>query len=245
MPAIEVKDLSFGFLADTLVLEDIDWTVEEGDFVAIVGPNGGGKTTLLKLLLGMLTPQKGAVQIFGKPPTQAVEMLGYVPQSLHYDRQFPITAFEVILMGRLSKLSWLGKFSKEDIQLAKEALEQVGLTDFASAPFGSLSGGQRQRILIARALVSKPKLLLLDEPTASVDVQAENEIYHLLRQLKGSMTIVMVTHDLQTAINNVEHVVCVQRTLRSLTKDEVCQHYAIGLYHPPLTNLPKSSHVVS
>ena len=144
---------------------------------------------------------------------------------------------ELVLSGRLRDLPWYGKFSHADKRAALEALEQVGLTAFQNNPFGTLSGGQAQRALIARALVSKPKLLLLDEPTASVDTQAEADIYHFLSQLRGKMTILMVTHDLRAAIDQVDRVLCVQGSIISLKPQEVCEHFALGLYHPPLIQI--------
>lgn len=233
--AIDLENVSFGYQADCLILEDVNWKVEEGQFVAVVGPNGGGKTTLLKLILGNCPPWKGSIQIYDKPASDARALIAYVPQNLVFDRQFPISVFEVVLMGLLSRLPWYGRYSKQDKDQALQALEQVGLRDLANASFGQISGGQRQRTLIARALVSQPRILLLDEPTASVDAQAEAEIYRILSQLQGKITIIMVTHDLQTAMKNVSNVVCVQRTLRALSLEEVCQHYAIGLYHPPVS----------
>ncbi len=239
--AIDIEKLSFGYQPDLLVLENITWQVQEGDSVALVGPNGGGKTTLLKVLLGLCVPTAGSVKVLGKSPEKALCEIAYVPQNMSFDRQFPINALEVVLMGRLFHLPWYGRYRAEDKRLALEALETVGLADKAGAAFGELSGGQRQRILIARALVSSPKLLLLDEPTASVDVTAEKEIYSILNKLQGKMTMIMVTHDLQTAMDNVGKVALVQRNLRTLSKEEVCQHFAIGLYHPPQGKL----HVLS
>lgn len=239
--AIEVENLSFGYQPDVFVLENINWKVEEGQSVALVGPNGGGKTTLLKVILGLCQPLSGTVKVFGVTPDKALGYISYVPQNMAFDKQFPINVLDVVLMGRLAHLPWYGRFGKEDVELAQAALETVGLKDKASAAFGELSGGQRQRVLIARALVSNPRLLLLDEPTASVDVNAEKEIYSILNNLQGKMTILMVTHDLQTAMDNVGSVALVQRTLRTLSKEEVCQHFAIGLYHPPQGKL----HVIS
>lgn len=239
--AIEVKNLSFGYQSDLLVLENINWTVQDGQSVALVGPNGGGKTTLLKILLGLYNPAEGSVKVLGTAPDKALGHIAYVPQNMAFDKQFPITALDVVLMGRLSHLPWYGRYSHKDKDLALESLRTVGLEEKAGSAFGELSGGQRQRVLIARALVSHPRLLLLDEPTASVDIEAEKEIYSILNRLQGKMTIIMVTHDLQTAMDNVSNVAVVQRTLRSLSKEEVCQHFAIGLYHPPQGKL----HVIS
>jgi zinc transport system ATP-binding protein len=230
---ISAHQLAFGY-QDSLVLEDVNFSVKKGEFLGIFGPNGGGKTTLLKLIMGFLESTSGRIEVFGKLPRSSQQKISYVPQSLHFDRKFPISVLELILSGRLAHLPWYGRYHKEDRQKALEVLEKVGLVDMKERAFGTLSGGQAQRALIARALVSEPELLLLDEPTASVDTHAETEIYTLLEGLKGKMTILMVTHHLRTAINQVQRVLCVKKNVISLQPEEVCEHFAIGLYHPPL-----------
>lgn len=232
---ISCNNLSFKY-ENNIILKDINFTINAGEYVGIIGPNGGGKTTLLKLIMGFLTPTSGNLTLFNKPPQQSIREVGYVPQAMRFDRQFPISVMELVLLGRLSRLPWYGKYSKEDIRIANEKLELLGLESFKNAAFGTLSGGQAQRVLIARALVSQPKLLLLDEPTANVDAQAESDIYGLLKELRGKMTILMVTHDLSTAIDQVQRVLCVQHTLISLLPENVCEHFALGLYHKPLLN---------
>lgn len=239
-PLIESRNLSF-FYEDTCILKEISFKVEAGEYIGIIGPNGGGKTTLLKLIMGFLTPTSGTLTLSGRLPSQARNEVGYVPQAMRFDRQFPISVFELVLSGRLSKLPWYGVYCSEDKCIASETIELLGLKEFQNAPFGTLSGGQAQRALIARALVSKPKLLLLDEPTANVDARAESEIYELLNSLRGKMTILMVTHDLSTAIDQVQRVLCVQRTLISLLPENVCEHFALGLYHRPLLNREQNS----
>jgi zinc transport system ATP-binding protein len=159
--AIWVNNVSFGYKKGELVLKNVSFSVEEGEFVGVIGPNGGGKTTLLKLLIGFLEPDAGEIRIFSKLPTSYPNDLGYVPQSLHFDRNFPISVLDLVLAGRLSKLGWTGRFSKEDKEIAQFALEEVGLKDFCNRSFGTLSGGQAQRALIARALATQPKVLLL------------------------------------------------------------------------------------
>lgn len=232
-PIIEVEQVSFAY-QEALILQNISFQVFAGEFVGIIGPNGGGKTTLLKLLMGFLEPLSGDIRILGTTPPKAQTQLAYVPQVLRYDKQFPISVLELVLTGCLSRLLWHGNYSAEDKQAALASLELVGLSDYKNAPFGTLSGGQAQRALIARALVSNPKILFLDEPTASVDPQAEADIYALLKGLQASMTILMVTHDLNAAIGQVSRVFCVQRQLMALKPQEVCEHFALGLYHTPL-----------
>lgn len=232
-PIVKVDKISFAYQQE-LVLKDVSFQIEHGEFVGLIGPNGGGKTTLLKLILGFLKPATGKILVFGKAPQTVLPQIAYVPQGLRFDRQFPISVMELVLSGRLSRLPWYGIFSKEDHHAAEEALEKVGMLAFANSSFGTLSGGQAQRALIARALVSAPKLLLLDEPTASVDSQAQGDIYNILRGLKGNMTIMMVTHDLNVAIDLVERVLCVQGNVLPLLPQQVCEHFALGLYHTPL-----------
>lgn len=234
--AVLFEDVFFAY-HQAPIINSASFDVDAGEFVGIIGPNGGGKTTLLKLILGFFKPGAGKVRVFGQSPHLFRRKMAYVPQSLRFDRQFPISVLELVLSGRLSRTPWYGAFSKEDKRAAMNALDRVGLIGLQSQAFGTLSGGQAQRALIARALVSDPELLLLDEPTASVDSQAEADIYHILTGLLGKMTILMVTHDLRAAINQVQRVLCVQGGVTSLAPQEVCEHYALGLYHAPLLNL--------
>lgn len=228
---INFRDVSFQY-DDVLILQNITGSIDEGQFVAIFGPNGGGKTTFLKLLMGFLKPVSGEIVVLGKSPQEVQTSLSYVPQAASFDRQFPISTLEVVMMGCL-KLS-----VKEAKERSLQELKNVGLADFADSPFGSLSGGQAQRTLIARALVSKPKILLLDEPTASVDPNAEKDILQILSRLKGSITIIMVTHDLNSIISAVDTLFCIQRTITPLSPAQICEHFAMGLYHPPLGRKP-------
>lgn len=237
---VDVERLSFAY-QDSWVLKDASFSISSGEFVGIIGPNGGGKTTLLKLLMGFLKPASGIIRVFGGSPNSAQKRLSYVPQVMRFDKQFPISVLEVVLLGRLSHLPWYGRHHNTDREAALDALNKVGLADFQGNAFGTLSGGQAQRVLIARALVSNPDLLLLDEPTASVDIQAEAEIYSLLHELRGKMTILMVTHDLKAAIDYVQKVICVQHSIVTLSPQEVCEHFAMGLYHTPLINVVKKN----
>lgn len=238
-PAISVKDLSFGYTPHEPVLKHVSFEVQKGEFVGLIGPNGGGKTTLLKLLIGFLRPWKGSISIFGKAATNYPNGIGYVPQALHCDKEFPISVMDLVLGGRLSKLPWWGKFSKQDREVAMSALEQVKLTDFCNRPFGTLSGGQAQRVLIARALAQEPEVLFLDEPMASVDIQAEADICDVLNTLQKNLTILMVTHDIRAVIQQVKRVLCVQGGVMSLEPADVCEHFALGLYHFPLILTPE------
>jgi zinc transport system ATP-binding protein len=238
-PVIHLNDVSFTY-DQTEILKDVNLDVTSGEFIGIIGPNGGGKTTLLNLLMGFLKPKKGVISIFGTSPKNARKKIAWVPQGLGYDRSFPISVLEVVLGGRLSNSPWFGGFPKKDREKAQQKLKQVGLLSFQDAPFASLSGGQTQRVLIARALASEPALLFLDEPVASVDPNAESEIYRILSELKGSLTIVMVTHDLRAILEQVDRVVCVQKEVTILNPQAICEHFAFGVYHPLIQpqNLP-------
>lgn len=226
-PAIVVKDLSFSY-KNTPLFKNVSFEIEPGECVGIIGPNGGGKSTLLKLLCGFLQPQSGSIDIPATP-------IAYVPQTLGFDKQFPITTLEVVLSGRLAHLTWFGTYPQKDVQIATECLDKVGLSGLSSHPFCTLSGGQIQRALIARALASRPKLMLLDEPTASVDQEAEVSILALLKTLKSEMTFLLVTHDLNQAVSQVDRLLVVQHGVIPMTIREVCEHFAMGLYHTPLT----------
>ncbi len=234
--ALKFEHVCFSY-RDLCALSDATFSIKIGEFVSIIGPNGGGKTTLLKLIMGFLKPSSGKITILSHNPEKALKKIAYVPQNLRYDREFPISVKEVVLSGRLSHLSWFGQFHSSDYLAAQQALEQVGIAHLQESAFGDLSGGQQQRTLIARALASQPDILLLDEPTANVDAEAQAEIYALLYRLKGSMTILIVTHDLKMAIEQVDRVLCVERQLISYSPQEVCEHYAMGLYHPRLISL--------
>lgn len=237
-PVIHVDHVDFAY-HNTSILRDVCIDIKQGEKVGVIGPNGGGKTTLLKLLLGFLTPTTGAIRILGTTPEEARRYVGYVPQGLLYDRKFPISVMELVLQGTLLKSRWWGGYSSAAKETALLQLEKLELVDKRNAQFGTLSGGQRQRALIARALVSKPQILFLDEPTANVDPQAELEIYQLLQKLNQEVTILMVTHNLSTVIQQVSKVLCVQGEARTLSPEEVCKHFAVGLYHPPL--LPQNA----
>jgi len=207
-PIITCNDVAFSY-GDRPVLEDVNLSIADRAAVSIVGPNGGGKTTLVRLILGLLRPQRGAIRVFGQPPARARSRVGYMPQHVQHDPQFPVTVMDIVLMGRLAGLT--GWRSRLDHRAALDALEQVDMAEFHRRSFAALSGGQRQRVLIARAICSRPDLLLLDEPTSNVDSLAETRLLDLLRELNRRMTIVMVSHDLGFVSKLVETVVCVNR----------------------------------
>ncbi|ANV85031.1 ABC transporter [Picosynechococcus sp. PCC 7003] len=197
----------------TSVLEDINLQVQALDFIGLIGPNGGGKTTLLKVLLGLVQPQRGTVRILDRPVTQGRRYIGYVPQLLELDRDFPIQVRDVVSMGRLGKRKLFHRYNRKDREIVQRSLVQVGMADKGDRPIGELSGGERQRVYIARALASEPKILLLDEPTANVDSHVQNSIYELLKELNQFMTIMMISHDLGAISSYVKTVGCLNRRL--------------------------------
>ncbi len=210
-PAIVVRDLDFAYNHKQLtVLDKVNLKINHLDSICLVGPNGGGKTTLLKLILGLLTPQQGELRVLGHPPADVRLRLGYVPQYAYYDPLFPVTVLDVVLMGRLG-LQPLGWYRDADRRAAEKALAQMKMEHLAARRFADISGGQRQRVLIARALASDAEILLLDEPTANIDIQSEQSLFALLKELNRTRTIVVVTHDIGFASSFFQRVACVNR----------------------------------
>lgn len=219
---------------DVVALENVNLCLHSGDFVSIIGPNGGGKTSLLKLLLGLVKPTRGTVEVLGKPPVQARQAVGYVPQQITIDKHFPINVWDATLMGRLGRLHLFKKYSAEDREMATEALQKVKLYDLKDRPIGNLSGGQQQRVLIARALVTNPQLLLLDEPTASVDAEIKHDIYELLVELNTRMTIVMVSHDIGVVSSYTKSIACLNQSLVYHNEKSVTPEMLATTYQCPV-----------
>ena len=209
---VEIKKLWFAYNGQT-VLEDVSLDIKQGDFIAMIGPNGGGKTTLLKLMLGLLKPDQGSIRVLGDSTEKASHHIGYVSQDVHINRGFPITAVDVVLMGKLEPNKRWSRSSAQNRQEALAALERMEVDAFADRKIGALSGGQRQRVFIARALVTRPKLLLLDEPTASIDARGQAEFYRTLKALNKEITILVVSHDLVAISTYVKSVACVNKQL--------------------------------
>ncbi|SLM27953.1 putative metal transport system ATP-binding protein CT_416 [Desulfamplus magnetovallimortis] len=209
--AAVLENLFFSY-GDREVLQDVNLKISHGEFATIVGPNGGGKTTLLKLLLGLLKPVKGNVKVLGQSPSKSRMKVGYMPQYSHLDVKFPVSVMDVVLMGRLGKNPWgWGRYKGEDRMAAARALEEVNLVQFGDTHFNELSGGQKQRVFIARALCGDPQMLLLDEPTSNIDQESEQSLFMLLKELNKKMTILLVSHDLGFASKVVKSVICVNR----------------------------------
>jgi zinc transport system ATP-binding protein len=205
---IEIRDLRFSYSHDIPVLSDVSLDIWPQDSACIVGPNGGGKTTLVKLMLGLLEPDRGSIRIGGKTPADARTRIGYVPQYARYDACFPISALEVVCMARLGG-TFSGRYTKQDKQAAMDALAAVSLADLARRPFSALSGGQRQRVLIARALASGGDILILDEPTASLDRESEQQLLALLAELNKERIVLMVTHEVGFSSTFFKRIICV------------------------------------
>jgi zinc transport system ATP-binding protein len=231
--AVDVENVSF-FYNSHPILTNVNLRVEEKDFLAIMGPNGSGKTTLLKIILGVLNPAQGTVKVFGKTPMEAAGLLGYVPQNTGINKDFPVSVQDVALMGRLGRTGRGRRYTSEDMELARKVLKQVGMWDYRDRQIGKLSGGQRQRVLIARALTVEPKILLLDEPTASVDAQFQTDLYDLLKELNTAITIVIVSHDVSVLSGYINSVACLNRTLYHHESGELTEEMLHSAYQCPV-----------
>ena len=212
MNVIEISNLSFAYEKEP-VLEQINLTVKKRDFLAIIGPNGGGKSTLLKLILGINPIQSGSIKVLGKRPKESLRNIGYVPQNTNVNTDFPIKVIEVVMMGHIEGKRPLFGYGKDEVLCAMSALEQVGMANFAQTKIGSLSGGQRQRVMIARALCAHPKILILDEPTSSIDITGQRDIYELLKVLNEDITIIVVSHDISVILEYANKAAHVNKTL--------------------------------
>ena len=216
VPAVELQDVEVR-LQGRVVLQDVNLRIEQGSFWALLGPNGAGKTTLLRVILGLVRPSRGTVRVFGRAPEVLGlwrRAVGYVPQFHQVDLRFPVRVKDVVMMGRYGVLGLFRRPGPDDWRLVHQALERVGIAHLADRPLRSLSGGERQRVFLARALVTQPRLLLLDEPTAAVDVAASQSLYDLLRQLhRDGLTVVMVSHDVGVVAQFVDSVACLNRRL--------------------------------
>jgi zinc transport system ATP-binding protein len=198
---------------NAIVLEDVNLSIKQDDFLGIIGPNGGGKTTLLKVILGLVKPSSGRVTVLGSTPQRNRKFIGYVAQNSLFDRDFPISVQDVVLMGRYGRVGLVKRFSEADRKAASKALRTVEMLDYKDKQIGRLSGGEQQRVLIARALVAEPKMLLLDEPTTGVDMPMQTEFYELLARLKHSMSIVLVSHDISAVSIYVDKIACLNHQL--------------------------------
>jgi len=229
--AIRMRDVSFAY-AEVDVLRDVNMVIGAGEFSAIVGPNGGGKTTLVKLILGLVEPARGTTEIFGHPPPRFTRRIGYMPQHPHLDAAFPVTVLDVVMMGCLGG-NRFGPPPRRARLRGIESLREVGCENLQRRAFGALSTGQQQRALLARALVTEPELLILDEPTANLDPSIQDDLYELLHRLNQRMTVIVVSHDVAFVSKYVTRVVCVNRDVvlhptKDVTSDMLSALYGRG-----------------
>lgn len=208
MKAVDIRDLSLTYYRQP-VLKSITLSIEEGDYFAFIGPNGGGKTSLAKLIAGLLSPTSGSIHVFGKKVDESPYTIGYVPQHTDFSLDIPITVEDIVLQSKIKAFKIF--YTKEDKKEAYEALERVGMREYASRKISDLSGGQRQRVLIARALATNPKLLILDEPTSDIDIPGQKEIYSLLNALP--VTKIIISHDINVLLEGVNKVAFINKTL--------------------------------
>jgi len=229
MKAVEIEDVLVSFRG-TPVLEDVGLSLDEGEFLGIIGPNGAGKTVLLQVILGLLEPDQGRVRVFGRPPALSRGEVAYVPQHFDFDRDFPIRVEDVVLMGRLHRGGVLHGFAREDRDRARDAMEELGIGHLADRQVGELSGGQVQRVLVARALAVEARLLILDEPAASLDPKVGVELYERLAALGERNTVILVSHDIGVVTRHVTSIACLNRRLhyhhsREITEEMIEETY--------------------
>lgn len=232
-PAVELRSVSFAF-DRTPVLDDVDLVADRGEFLGVIGPNGGGKTTLLKLVLGLLEPDAGEVRVLGRRPSEARGRIGYVPQHARFATDLPVPVRDVVMMGRLGPGLRTTAWTEEDRAAAQGAMERMELLQLAGRTAGRLSGGQVQRMLIARALAMEPELLLLDEPTSSVDTRMGRNLYGLLEEMSGRVTVVLVSHDIGVISSEVDSVACLNRRLFYHGSEELTPETLEAAYGSPV-----------
>jgi zinc transport system ATP-binding protein len=226
---IEMKDVSFAY-HQRVVLKNVNLSVHQRDYIAIIGPNGGGKTTLLKLILGLLKPDSGSIVVRGQTPQKASHIIGYVPQEIYHNQHFPISVLDIVQMGALSPKKHLFWHRNKNRKKALEILDQLNMSEYAKNSLRSLSGGQRQRVYIARALMTDPEFLLLDEPTTGIDSRGQIDFYHLLEELNYTLTIVMVSHDMMAISKHVKSVACVNRSVYYHEQSEISEVTIQNMY---------------
>jgi len=228
-PIASLMDVDFSYNGQP-VLSHVCLEIYPHDFIALIGPNGGGKTTLLKLILGLVRPDRGSVRVLDRSGGAYSPAIGYVPQNVNFNEDFPITAMDVVLMGTLDPdRSRRGK-KKDNMDKAMGLLERLGIGSLAYQKIGEMSGGQRQRVLIARSLMTRPRLLLLDEPTASIDTKGQADFYKLLEELNKDVAILVVSHDLFIVSNYVKSVACVNKGLHYHPHEEITGNMIETMY---------------
>ncbi len=229
---VEIQSVFAGYNSN-IILSDISLDIFDDDFIGVIGPNGGGKTTLLNVVLGLIKPYKGSVNFFDDLKFGRNNKIGYLPQQNNIDRKFPITVKDVVLSGLIYGPGFLSRHSKQDKLKADETLLKIGIADLSKYPIGELSGGQMQKVLLSRAIVSSPRLLILDEPNTFVDNQFEGELYEILNELNKEMAIIIVTHDVGTISSYVKTIACVNRTLH-YHKSNIITEEQLESYNCPI-----------
>ena len=211
-PIIKIEHLAAGYEGKE-VLHDVNLTIYQDDYLGIIGPNGGGKTTLMRLILGLMKPTEGSISYYKDGHAVKEITMGYLPQYNDLDKQFPISVYEVVLSGLNKTKSLFAHFGKKHQQLVAETLERMQLSDLKDRHIGALSGGQLQRVLLARAIVSKPDVVILDEPNTYIDRRFQKQMYEMLEQINKECAIIIVSHDIAEVLNNVKHIACVNQHL--------------------------------
>ena len=233
--AIQMTRMSFSF-RNSLIFRNVNLTISRGEFIGIFGPNGGGKTTFLKLVMGFLNPDSGVIRIFDEAPEKTRHRIGYVPQIHRTDPDFPITVAELIAMGLPARRLFFSRLNKNDWRECDIWMERLGLLAHKNKSYSELSGGLAQRALLARALIANPDLLILDEPTAHIDSSSIDILLQTLECLKGHKTILFVTHDLKTVFQRTSRLLCIENKISTFQPHEICDHFNLGLFHSPLPN---------
>jgi zinc transport system ATP-binding protein len=232
-PVLKIQNLYAGY-GDEDIIKNINLNVFPGDFIGIIGPNGGGKTTLLRTILGILTPRSGIVRVLGKDALQGRKRIGYVPQFVETDRDFPISVWDTVRMGLLDGFHFFERLTPDQSRSINEALDHVSMLDLKKEHMGNLSGGQRQRVFIARALISGPLLLLLDEPTASIDPNTTRDIYELFHELNKRMAILLISHDMLAVASYTKTIACLNRELVYHNSKELSEDIREHVYGCPI-----------
>jgi len=230
---IRLKDVTVSFDGE-LILDKVNFSVGEKDYVGIIGPNGSGKTTLLRVILGLIEPDSGSVEVLGTSPEKGRRYIGYVPQFTEFDKVFPISVQEFVMMGRLPRSPMARRYSSEDREKALSALKRVDLLPLKGKQLGVLSGGEKQRAYIARALATDPKVMLLDEPTANIDIKMETGFYDLLSDLRKEIAVVLVSHDISVISVKVDKIACLNKQLFMHDSSEIDERILEETYKCPV-----------
>lgn len=229
---VELQNVTAGY-EDEIILHNINFTVNENDFIGVIGPNGGGKTTLVKVIIGLLKPVSGKVIYHQNSGNERRTLIGYLPQVSHTDRNFPITVLNVVLSGLARRSKLVNHFTKSQASKAMEMLANMGIADLADKNIGELSGGQLQRVFLCRAIVSDPKLLILDEPNTFVDNKFESDLYKTLNELNKKMAVMIISHDVGTITYFVKTIACVNRELHYHASNIISQEQ-LAAYNCPI-----------